>query len=265
VPSYLHAMIFGRLKNSLRMVTSPRARDYLHGEIACDVAKCTSLYGFGFAPDDWHYLASTMRQFLDDPEIAPEETFLWRYFHKFQPRDMFEALFDLGASDHPDLVALRRYRDPERGPMPWTPLSGLVEERLNAKFAGDYGPWSEDMIRRRIQRIATITNAIRREGYRHDKLADPDDCIRGVMVKHGNDWRMVIIGGNHRASALAALGRESIPVQQHRSMPAVIDVAAAAQWPVVREGVLEEGVARKIALHYFSVTGSAKAKTWGIV
>jgi len=258
-------MIFQRLKQKLVSALSPHARDYLHGEISCDVGRCTTLYGFGFAEGDWHYLASTMRQLRTNPEIAAEETFLWRYFKNFQPCNMLEALYGRGADERSGFAALARYRDPERGPMPWTPLSDLVEDRFNASFPGDYGPCAADKVRDRIRRISSVVEAIRRDGYRHDKLADADDCIRGVMLKHGNDWRMVIIGGNHRASALAALGYKSIPVQAHRSLPAVLDLAMAAQWPIVKTGLLDEAVARDVALRYFSVTGLAKAKSWGIV
>lgn len=258
-------MIAKPLRKRLRMLLAPEPRDYLHGEIACEVERCTSLYGFGFEAGDWHYLASTMRQLIANPAIPAEDTLLWRYFQKFQPRNMLEALFDRASDEDPGLAVLARYRDPERGPMPWTPAKDLVEERFNAAFPGDYGPWPEDMVRSRVRRIAGVVEAIRRDGYRHDKLADPDDCIRGVMVKHGMDWRMVIIGGNHRASALAALGHKTIPVQGHRHLPPVIDVAMAAQWPVVRRGVLEEEVARQIALRYFEMTGVAKARAWGIL
>lgn len=253
-----------KLKKAVSSALRPRARDYLHSELMCEVEKCTSLYGFGFREDDWHYLASTMRQLISSPSIPAEETWLWRYFQKFQPRNMFEALYDRDPDDQQGFGVLARYRDPERGPMPWTPEAGLTEERLTASFLGDYGPWPEDMIRNRLRRIAAVVEAIRRDGYRHDKLGDPDDCIRGVMVKHANDWRMVIIGGNHRASALSALGHTSIPVQSHRHLPAVLDIAMASQWPVVRMGVLDRKVAQDIALRYFTVTGRGKAEKWGI-
>jgi hypothetical protein len=258
-------MISKYLKQKLLSALSLHERDYLHGEISCDVTRCTSLYGFGFAHDNWHYLASTMRQLIANPTLPAEETFLWSYFMHFQPRDMLEALYDRGADKPPGFAALKGYRDPERGPMPWTSRSGLVEKHLDASFLGDYGPWAEDMIRLRLKGIASVLELIRRDGYRHDKLDDPDDCIRGVMIKHGNDWRMVIIGGNHRASALAALGYQCIPVQKHRSMPSIVDVAMAAQWPVVKVGLLEEATARDIALRYFNMNGVAKAKSWGIL
>jgi hypothetical protein len=258
-------MTLQRLKNRLRMMISPQMRDYLHGEITCDVEKCCNLYGFGIAEDDWHYLAATMRQLLANPTIPDEETFLWRYFHNFQPRNMLEALYDRHADVGSARAELARYRDPERGPMPWSPSGALVDKHLNATFLGDYGPWPEDLIRKRLRRIASVVEFIQKEGYRHDKLADPDDCIRGVMIKHKNDWRMVIIGGNHRASALAALGQKYIPVQAHRSLPTIVDIAVAAQWPAVRTGRLKEAIAKEIALRYFNSTGIAKAKSWGIL
>jgi hypothetical protein len=252
------------LKQKLLRYLDPQKGDYLHGELMCDVRKCTSLYGFGFADDDWHYLAGTMRQLLVNPQLSLHETWLWRYFEHFKPKNMWESLYDK-AECLDRFQVLTSFRDAERGPMPWTPSYDLTQVKFTAPFLGDHGPWPEELIADRLKRIRGVLKAIRVNGYRHDNLANADDCIRGVMIKYGNDWRMVIIGGNHRASALAALGHKFIPVQAHRSFPAIIDIETADNWPVVRLGHLSKGVAQDIAKRYFTDRGVSKAQSWGIL
>lgn len=253
-------MIVQLLKKKARALLCSDPRDYVHAEISCDVEKCTSLYGFGFSSDRWHYLASTMRQYLENPNIAYKDTCLWTYFQKFQPANMFECLFGLDHIDSETNAALSFYRDPERGPMPWTTTKALDTKAHLAAFTGDYGPLEDAAIAERFERIKGVVESLKLRGYRHDMLGDPDDPIRGVIIKHGNDWRMVIIGGNHRASALAALGYSSIPVQSHRGLPAIIDVANSSQWPIVRGGVLSDNLAKRLALFYFSSADSSRVR-----
>ncbi len=239
--------------------------DYSHAELDCDVGRCVSLYGFGFSANDWHYLASTMRQYLAEPNIHYRDTHLWAYFQKFQPRDMCESLFGKNCDDKELSEALMRYRDPERGPMPWTPTPAFERAAPAAVFAGDYGPMEDELIAERFRRVVSVVDALKSHGYRRDMLSDPDDTIRGVLVKHGNDWKMVLIGGNHRASALAALGHKTIPVQSHRGLPGMIDIANAAAWPCVARGALPEAVARRIALSYFQYAGNKRAEALGLL
>jgi len=207
-----------------------------------------------------------MRQYLEAPSLPLEKTHLWSYFQKFQPRDMYEAIFGRIAED--DGLArdvLSHYRDPERGPMPWRWQKDIEQGAHMAEFIGEYGPWPAENIAKEFARIKRVCDIIRKQGYDPSQAAHEDDTIRGVLLKSGNDWKMVILGGNHRASALAALGNSHIPVQADRTLPAMIDVDNAVQWPCVRTGVMPESVAVKIATSYFQPFGNRKAEAWGIV
>lgn len=259
-------LIKRKIKAALRSRLLKGAQDYQHSELICSLDQCTTLYGFGLLPGDWHYIASTMRQYLAMPSVPLEETPLWAYFQKFQPRNMHEALFGrIAEEEGPAREVLSRYRDPERGPMPWTSQTDIERGAHKAKFSGDYGPWPVEDLAERFNRIKQVCDTIRQHGYDPALAAHEDDTIRGVLLKSGNDWKMVILGGNHRACALAALGNTHIPVQADRGLPPRLDVANAAQWPCVRMGIVPESVAVKVALSYFQPTGNRKAEAWGIV
>ncbi len=259
-------LIKKKIKAALRDRLFKGAPDYQHSELICSLDQCTTLYGFGLLSADWHYLASTMRQYLEDPAVPLEKTHLWAYFQKFRPCNMHEAIFGrVSEDDASTRDALSRYRDPERGPMPWTSQKDIELEVHKAEFAGDYGPWPVQDIAERFNRIRQVCDTIRKHGYDPALAAHEDDTIRGVLLKWGNDWKMVILGGNHRACALAALGGTHIPVQADRGLPPRLDLDNAAQWPCVRMGVVPESVAVKVAASYFTSPGNRKAEAWGII
>jgi len=254
-----------RIKTALSERLGSHLHDPKHSELQCAVEKCTTLYGFGLGVSDWHYLASTMREYLAEPRLPLEKTQLWSYFQKFQPANMHEALFGGGSDDESGASILSSYRDPERGPMPWTSEKDIRAKAHTAAFKGDYGPWPHEAIAGRFVRIKEVCDAINKQGYDPARAMHEEDTIRGVMLMRGDDWRMVILGGNHRSCALAALGYSHIPVRPDRTLPAVIDIDNASQWPCVREGAMPESLAVKIATSYFESSGNKKAAAWGII
>ena len=262
-------MKMNSFKKRIRTMLSKRlcrcVHDPVHAELRCAVEKCTTLYGFGLSGRDWHFLASTMRQYIQSPGIPLEETHLWSYFQKFHPRDMREALFGKLPWDDASAGVLAQYRDPQRGPMPWTTEADIRKEAHKATYRGDYGPWPKEDVADRFDRIKQVCHAIQSYGYDPSRAAHEEDTIRGVLLKRGDDWRMVILGGNHRSCALAALGHTHIPVRADRGLPPMIDLENSSQWPCVREGALPQDVALKIANFYFENPGNRKASAWGII
>ena len=243
-----------------------QVEDYAHQTISIPVEWCTSVYGFGFGASAWHYLASTMRQYLINRELALDESYLWRYYQCFQPANLGEAMYGphhgkAGATD-----VLTRYRDPQNAPMPWV-LERHIQGPYRMKQAplGDYGPRPTDKVSARFERLISVLHAIEKDNYCRERLSSPHDSIRGVLLKYGTRFKMLIVGGNHRAAAIAALGHEQIPVEFLRDEPHFLDVEHAPDWPCVRHNYLSEAVARDLIVQYFEDNGVAKAKAWGIL
>lgn len=254
-----------RFKKVLTRRLCQCVHDAAHAELRCAVEKCTTLYGFGLGGGDWHFLASTMRQYIQTPEISLEDTHLWNYFQKFHPRNIREAIFGKLSWDDDSVDVLSQYPDPQWGPMPWTTEADIRKEAHMSPERGDHGPWPKEDIVDRFERIKRVCQTIRTYGYDPSRAAHEEDTIRGVLLRRGDDWRMVILGGNHRSCALAALGHTHIPVRADRGLPPMIDLDNASQWPCVREGTMPRDVALKIANFYFENLGNRKAAAWGII
>lgn len=75
--------------------------------------------------------------------------------------------------------------------------------------------------------------------------------ITGYFLKDGENYRFLIRSGIHRASVLAALGYNSVPVRFKTNKPRVIDLYDARNWPTVKIGLLTLNVAQTLFSRYF--------------
>jgi hypothetical protein len=107
--------------------------------------------------------------------------------------------------------------------------------RLDPEHGGlENGPWSPIKGAYEYQRIVSVYDSIRERGY--VPAAQRDAHIYGHLLIDGDDWCVLLRNGNHRASALVALGWTRIPVLviSGTETPRRLE---AAHWPNVRNGV----------------------------
>ncbi len=88
-------------------------------------------------------------------------------------------------------------------------------------------------------------DSIRQKGYRPTEHA----YIQVHELRHASSSRYIVIDGNHRLSALAALGYSEVEVMQHRL--AVTSRHHVRLWPLVLSGHVHPGDALAIFDAYF--------------
>lgn len=188
-----------------------------------------------------HPYLETARALLEDEGLGWTDSPLFRYYLHFRPRNAAEHL-GLEAA-HPALEA-----PPEAAFFPWeTPPSpealakrraALEAENRSHGLALDaghgfhhFGPVSEKKGRLELIRLARILAAIRDEGFR--LLPGPSGLCTARILCRGEDWRALVVNGQHRVAALAALGHRTAPIFP---LPEVIRREEALSWAGVRAG-----------------------------
>jgi hypothetical protein len=95
------------------------------------------------------------------------------------------------------------------------------------------GPWTIEKGELEFRRLAHLADSIREHGY--VQSGNPEEFLRGHVLLRGGEWRIKIRNGNHRLSALAALGWTRVPIliTSQSGTPRRDEVA---HWPNVRRG-----------------------------
>ena len=102
------------------------------------------------------------------------------------------------------------------------------------------------------KRMQRVVRSIQKQGYRPDRYGD----IQGYFIRLNGEYRFVINGGKHRATALASLGFKSIPVRMRPFFPRVIDCERVRDWPLVRSGEMSEDFALAVMRRFFEFDGT---------
>lgn len=123
-----------------------------------------------------------------------------------------------------------------------------------------YGPCSARKTELEYDRLRSVARSISKRGYSPDKFGD----VRGNFLRRGSDFRFFVIGGKHRAAALAYLGAEFIPVTFASEWPRVVEGRDSACWPLVADGQISASVAQGIFDSYFDMDGSQQYKILGL-
>ena len=151
------------------------------------------------------------------------EQYLRAYYKLVQPKDAY-SWFGLA----PDELLIPTKGTPMAQPRPWENFE--VESRQKAyernmlqenKVRGRdldlshgvpmYGPTSEEKLQLEADRLTTLYERIKQEGYQRGGGRDQDISVAILEVESG-EWRYIIKGGgNHRAVVLAALGHQKAP------------------------------------------------------
>lgn len=205
-------------------------------------AKLRTWGAFGFG-GGWNPM---MPAFRDDFETFSA------FFEAFQPQDLSDMYFlerDFGPAGLAPL-ALPWFAG---GGGPQTSVAG--ESRVPAAPARErrfFGPTSAKTIETQFKRTQRVTRSIREQGYRPERYGD----IQGYFLRHEGDYRFVVKGGKHRATALTHTGRETVPVRLRPGWPRVIEADRVHEWPLVRSGRMGEDYALAVMRRFFEFDGT---------
>ena len=122
------------------------------------------------------------------------------------------------------------------------------------------------------QRTINTYLSIKERGYNPELFSDKSlnhGFIRGVMLKNDNDYRFVVLGGQHRVASLSLLGYEHIPVIfQHflyNPTPCIVDLKNLLNWPVYKMGIYDENAAITVFKAFFKSHGINSANRYGLI
>ncbi len=112
---------------------------------------------------------------------------------------------------------------------------------------GKCGPVHPILLDHEVTRIGRLYHSIRQQGYkRHD--GEDGDIRATALVDRNHQWRWLVTGGYHRAAVLRALDYISATVR----ITKVVDIAHAAYWPHIRDGLYTQQEAESVFLKMFN-------------
>lgn len=215
---------------------------------------CRDILGYAYTPPGWHYFVAFLRQYAKNPGLPPMESVLARYFERFKPGSLLEAMTGIPKAALPGGLA----RLPDWPPLPWLDVTFTP-----ANARQHFGPFSPRAIHFHDARCRHLYEKIRQEGYQPDRY--PDGYIRGFYLKDGKRYRFIVTSGQHRIAVLAALGIESFVARIHRKFPRVADIDRILEWPQVANGTYTPEQAEQVFRLYFRLDGSERAKRLGLL
>ena len=237
-----------------------RMRDGEHALLNCPVELLVRPNGWKFGPTSYNPFSESAREIISCPDVSYRGSALERYYNAFRPTTAREAVLGLDAPLRPleGLAAVLHYLAPWSNKTP----EAILEE-LKGAYQGDlsehggplslefdkhgwkdHGPVDELFGEFEHQRIKRVTHSIAQRGLCL-KLGVP----RTYALRRGNEFRFLIRGGIHRASALDALGYRQIPVGI--AQPWCVDMADSDHWPAVRAKIWSKADAEVYFNHLF--------------
>lgn len=170
------------------------------------------------------------------------------FHHHWQPQNAREVLGLEGYALSTELDAA----GPFGIPTPWMALSPTqTHERWMHMIAKDnrehgiaggpdngwkgWGPVNDAIGTAEVARLVKIFGSIRDRGYMRNNA--PDGDIKGVVLSRGDDFRVMITAGHHRAAALAALDVNNATIRIDNP---IVRRSEVHSWPNVRNGHFDE-------------------------
>jgi hypothetical protein len=220
-----------------------------------DLWKCSNYTGLTYGREGWHPFVEGLK--ADSRRGSYAGSALEAYYADWVPADASEAFIIL--SDVPEVFQ----GEPSYAFVsPWHTIS--IKER-KGKIAynvrsenrdmghddtgieggfGLHGPVSETKGKVEYERLLQTFQSIDRDGYRLHSL---HDFIEGfaLVSESGEDFRIVVVHGNHRLASLTALEFDTAPIRL--VPPYIVRSCDVARWPQVESGLWDE----RQAIAYF--------------
>jgi hypothetical protein len=230
--------------------------------------RIVSRVGFSHARDGWHPFVEAIREYEADRALRFEDSTLARLYERYRPANVHEVLLDHLATplepfcDWPPVVNLVRWV--------WAHNRHSVARILRESDAAGpdrawthYGPHTREYGERELARIVSTYESIRGGGF--DAAAYEARRMDGYFLTRGEEYRFVLLHGNHRVAALNVLGYEHVDVHARRFHPAVVDEGELQRWTVAGGGLYSGELVTNLFDMLFTETGRKKARRHGLV
>ncbi|HEX9888287.1 MAG TPA: hypothetical protein VGA69_02325 [Nitriliruptorales bacterium] len=226
-----------------------------------DLDRVTTPCGFSYHPEGWHPYRATLAEYLAEPDLPYERSTLCRYYDRFQPTNVHEAILDHVSEPLEPLVG-------------WPPLLELLihlwaldQRRVRrllqdpARSSGqgrrqELGPQTHEFGQWQVQRLLEVHASLARDGYRPGDHRD--GAVTGYFLVHDDSYRFVVFHGNHRLAAFRQLGIQRIAARFHRAHPPVVNADDLERWTTRQRGVYPPDVAALLFQTLFTHRGDEK-------
>ena len=208
--------------------------------------KCSNYTGLTYGAEGWHPFVETLSRYQSRP-TSYEDSVLKSYYDIWRPSNASEAFITF--RDTPEAFV----REPSYAFVsPWHTIS--IDERKR-KIAynvrtenqdmgrdavgieegfGLHGPVSERKGSVEFDRLLSTLRSINKEGFRLDSI---HYLIEGfaLLDQKEEDFRIIVVHGNHRLASLTALDYEYAPVRL--VPPYIVRAEEVDRWPQVTSGL----------------------------
>jgi hypothetical protein len=228
-----------------------------------DIISITSRVGFSYENAGWHPFVQTLKEYEENPDLNYEDSSLARLYNNYQPNNIQEVLID-------------HIQTPQKPFCDWPPVNDLIKwvwvlnensvriylNRIKKTHDKDgwifFGPHTPEYGKKEFQRLIGVYESIKANGYQSE-ITDMDP-VNGYFLKKGKNTRFVLLQGNHRVSALKALGYSNVDVIIRRGHPAVIDWDDLYKWTQDCGGIYPSSLIKTLFDALFDGSGLQKAK-----
>lgn len=234
-----------------------------------EIEEMTSRVGFSFSQDGWHPFVKTLQEYEKNPDLRYQDSTLARLYQSYKPQNIQEVLLD-------------HIEAPLSPVCFWPPNNELIkkiwilnknklkktlEEVNNKKNQGKgwiyFGPHTNDYGEREFSRMKTVYDSLKIRGYQPDyKNTDP---VNGFFLQKGSKTRFILMQGNHRVSALKALGYSRIEVVTRPGHPKVINWKDLNKLTEGEGGIYSDYIIKELFLALFEGSGLEKARRYQLI
>ena len=208
--------------------------------------KCSNYTGLTYGAKGWHPFVETLRRYQTRP-TSYKDSVLKSYYDAWKPSDAAEAFITF--QNPPEAFEL----EPSYAFVsPWHTISisdrkSKIAHNVRAENRdmgyetvgieegfGLHGPVSERKGSVEFDRLISVLNSVERDGYRLDSI---HYLIEGfaLLDQKEEDFRIIVVHGNHRLASLSALDYEYAPVRL--VPPYIVRAEEVDRWPQVTSGL----------------------------
>jgi len=227
-----------------------------------DINSITSRVGFSYNQKGWHPFVETLNEYALDNKLNFQNSTLSHLYKSFQPKNVQEAI-------------LGHYKKPLDPIVNWPPDNLLISrlwtlnkyslrfylnvlERKQKKQGWIFfGPHSIQYGNTEFKRLISVYNSIKQDGYMSDRMEK--DPVNGYFLKKNDTYRFVLLQGNHRVSALKALGYSEVNAVIRPGHPTVIDWDNLDEWTEKKSGIYTKEIVLELFDSLFKGSGFEKA------
>lgn len=248
----------------------PIAASYAHAArpivVKVPMERCRGLWFAGFAcvPGGSHPYVETLMQHARGETDSYEDSPLREYFERWRPSSAADAL-GLADDAFVGIEALRRV--PAAAAMaPWWPTRDLASfalaihastrreneqatasardaTQLDAAGSHLFGPVSGRKGAIEFDRCIGIFRSVLCDGFLRDSTTLDGDVRGQALVRDDGSYAVLILSGQHRVAAAAAIDLNAIPIRFHHGAAvgsSVVHRSDVRHWPAVRSGIFTE-------------------------